>query len=150
LLTPSLFFSIIGRTVPNALADKVGHFNMMITMSSLTTIFILGLLMPATGEASIIAFAALFGITSGAGVGLAPVLLAHVSPIQDIGIRTGTAFSIAAFAVLTGSPIGGQIVTDSNGEFKNTILFGGVNCAIGTALFVLARITLAGIRPAKI
>lgn len=142
--------SIIGRTVPNAVADKVGHFNVMIIMTCFTTILILALWLPATGNAPTIVFAALFGISSGAGIGLTPALCAHVSPIKEIGVRTGTALTISAFAALTGSPIGGQIIANSHGSFRNVILFGGVSCAIGTALFVATRITLAGVRMTKI
>ena len=142
--------SIIGRTVPNAVADKVGRFNVMIVMSAFTSILILALWLPATGNAANIVFAALFGIASGAGIGLTPALCAQVSPIQEIGIRTGTIFSIAAFAALTGSPIGGQIIGDSNGSFKYAIVFGGVSCAIGTALFIATRISHAGIKLVKI
>ena len=142
--------SIIGRTVPNALADKVGNFNMMIIMSSFTTILILGLWLPATGNAALIVFAALFGIGSGAGVGLTPALCAQISPIKEIGVRTGTIFSISAFAALTGLPIGGQIIADSHGSFRYAIVFGGVSCAIGTALFILTRITLGGVKMAKV
>jgi predicted MFS family arabinose efflux permease len=142
--------SIIGRTVPNALADKVGHMNMMIFMATLTTVMMLGPLMTAANDAAIIAFAAIFGISSGAGVGLAPVIIAHISPIQDIGIRTGTAFAVGAFAVLSGGPIGGQLVTISDGDFKNTVLFGGVSCAIGTGFFILARIARGGLKFTKV
>lgn len=142
--------SIIGRTVPNALADKVGRFNMMILMSCFTTILILALWLPATGNAPIVVFAALFGIGSGAGIGLTPALCAQLSPITEIGVRTGTIFSIAAFAALTGSPIGGQIIADSHGSFRNAIVFGGVSCAIGTALFIVTRIKLAGVKMTKI
>lgn len=142
--------SIIGRTVPNIIADKAGRFNTMIVMSAFTTILILALWLPATGNAPIILFAALFGIGSGAGIGLTPVLAAQISPIQEIGVRTGTAFSLSAFAALTGSPIGGQILIDSQGQFKYAILFGGVSCAIGTALFVLTRINVAGLKITKV
>lgn len=142
--------SIIGRTVPNAVADKVGRFNVMIVMSSLTTILILALWLPATGHAAIIVFAALFGIASGAGIGLTPALCAQVSPIQEIGVRTGTVFTIAAFAALTGSPIGGQIIADTHGSFRYAIVFGGVSCGLGTALFIAARISHAGVKMVKI
>lgn len=142
--------SIIGRTVPNAIADKVGRFNVMIVMSGFTTILILALWLPATGNAPIIVFAALFGIASGAGIGLTPALCAMVSPIKEIGVRTGIVFSISAVAALTGSPIGGQIITDSHGSFQNTMIFGGTSCAIGTALFLITRINLAGFKMAKI
>ncbi len=136
--------------MPNALADKIGHFNMMIIMSSFTTILILGLWLPATGNAPIILFAVLYGIASGAGIGLIPALCAHISPIQDIGVRSGTTFSISALAALTGSPIAGQIITDSHESFRNAIIFAGVSCGIGTVLFTATRSTLAGFKITKI
>ncbi|KAJ3959585.1 hypothetical protein N0V92_003801 [Colletotrichum tropicale] len=142
--------SIIGRTVPNALADKVGHFNMMITMSFLTMILILAFWLPATGNAADITFAALFGVASGAGIGLTPVLVAHISPIQDIGVRTGAAYAVASIAALTGSPIGGAIISSSRGSFQNTKIFGGVCCAVGVALFIAARVALVGWKPQKV
>ncbi|KAH6884205.1 major facilitator superfamily domain-containing protein [Thelonectria olida] len=131
--------SIIGRTVPNALADKLGHFNVMIAMSAFTTILILAVWLPTSGTGATIAFAALFGIASGAGIGLTPVLVAAMSPIQDIGVRTGSAFSVSAFAGLTGSPIAGQLVVKSGGSFDNAKIFSGVSCAIATVLYVASR-----------
>jgi hypothetical protein len=50
---------------------------------------------------------------------------------------------------LTGSPIGGKIVTDEEGPFKYTIVFGGVCCAIGTVFFVATRLSL-GMKTPKI
>lgn len=142
--------SIIGRTVPNALADKVGHYNMMIMMATLTTVLILGVWLPTSGDAATVAFAALFGISSGAGIGLTPVLCAHISPITEINIRSGTALTISSFAALTGSPIGGQIIAKSFGSFDNVKIFGGVACGIGTLLFLASRIAYGGIGSKKI
>ena len=122
----------------------------MILMSGFTTILILALWLPATGNAPIIIFAVLFGISSGAGISLTPALCAQISPIKEIGVRTGVAFSLASFAALTGPPIGGQIIADSLGSFRNTAVFGGVSCAVGTTLFVVARVTLAGVKVTKI
>ncbi len=122
----------------------------MIVMSGFTTILILALWLPATGNAANIVFAALFGIASGAGIGLTPALCAQVSPIQEIGVRTGTVFSIAAFAALTGSPIGGQIIITDHGSFRYAIVFGGLSCALGTILFIATRITHAGVKMVKI
>ncbi|KAB5566226.1 major facilitator superfamily transporter [Coniochaeta sp. 2T2.1] len=136
--------SIIGRTVPNAMADKVGHYNMMIVMAAFTTIIMLGLWLPSSGNAATLVFTVLFGIASGAGIGLSPVLIAHISPLPQIGTRTGAAFSISALAALTGSPIGGAILTASHGSFKYTKIFGGVACGIGTVLFIASRVALAG------
>ncbi|KAK4676345.1 hypothetical protein QC764_510550 [Podospora pseudoanserina] len=141
--------SIIGRTIPNAMADKLGHFNVMIIMAAFTSILILAVWLPSSGDAAIITFAVLFGIGSGAGIGLTPVLIASISPIQQIGARTGTAFSIASIAALTGSPIGGAILTSANGAFQSTKIFGGVACAVGTLLFIAARVALVGVKPKK-
>jgi len=127
--------SIIGRTVPNALADKVGHYRMMIAMSIFTTVLILALWLPTTPEAGSIAFAVLFGIASGAGIGLTPVLCAHISPIHDIGLRTGAAFMFSSAAALTGSPIGGQLFTEGHGSLKYAKAFSGTSCGIGALLF---------------
>lgn len=146
LIVPSIF----GRTVPNALADKVGRFNMMIIMSAFTTILLLALWLPASGNAPLIVFAALFGVGSGAGIGLTPALCAGISPIKDIGIRTGTIFAFASIAALTGSPLGGRIIADSNGDFKYTIVFSGLSCAVGTCLFVAARIVIGGVKMGKV
>jgi MFS family permease len=142
--------SVIGRTVPNVIADKVGRFNVMIIMSSFTTILILALWLPATGNVPIILFAVLFGIGSGAGIGLTPALCAQISPIKDIGVRTGTVFAIASIAALTGSPIGGQIIVDGHGSFRDTAIFAGVSCGAGVALYIAARISLAGLKMTKV
>ena len=139
--------SILGRTIPNIISDKVGRFNVMSVMSAFTTIVILALWLPATGDAPLIVFAVLFGIGSGAGIGLAPALVSQISPIQDIGIRTGSAVAISSIAALTGSPIGGRILSDGSGDFRYTAVFAGVTCAVGTLLFVATRIVLAGLKP---
>ena len=136
--------------MPNALADKVGRFNIMIIMATFTTILLLGLWIPATGNAPLIVFAVLFGIGSGAGIGLTPALCAGISPIKDIGVRTGTIFAISSIAALTGSPIGGKIIGDSEGSFKYAITFAGVNCGVGTLLFLAARIVIGGVKPGKV
>lgn len=122
----------------------------MIIMSAFTTILVLALWLPATGNAPLIIFAALFGIGSGAGIGLTPALCAGISPIKDIGVRSGTIFSIASIAALTGSPLGGRIITDSDGSFKYTIVFAGMCCAVGTCLFLAARIAVGGVKMGKI
>lgn len=119
-------------------------------MSAFTTILVLALWLPATGNAPLIIFAALFGIGSGAGIGLTPALCAGISPIKDIGVRSGTIFSIASIAALTGSPLGGRIITDSDGSFKYTIVFAGMCCAVGTCLFLAARIAVGGVKMGKI
>ena len=142
--------SLFGRTVPNAIADKVGRYNVMIVMSLLTSIVILAIWIPVTNNVGLIWFAVLFGIASGAGIGLTPVLVHSLSPIKDIGVRSGTVFAVGSIAALTGSPIGGQIINDSHYTFRNCQIFAGVSCFIGFSLFVATRVKVGGVKFAKI
>lgn len=128
------------------MADKLGHYNMMTIMSAFTFILILGLWIPGTSEKAIVAFTVLFGIASGSGISLSPVLVAQISPMQEIGTRSGISFAIAGVASLTGSPIGGAIITATNGSYLGTKIFGGVSSAIGTCFFIASRIAFAGFK----
>ncbi|GAB1315633.1 hypothetical protein MFIFM68171_05843 [Madurella fahalii] len=118
---------------------------MMICMAGSTSVLVLALWIPASGNAATTVFTALFGIASGAGIGLTPVLIGHISPIQQIGTRTGTCYSIAAVAALTGSPIGGAILAaKGDGPFQNTKIFAGVSCALGALFFIASNVALGG------
>ncbi|EFE32820.1 uncharacterized protein ARB_00278 [Trichophyton benhamiae CBS 112371] len=142
--------SILGRTAPNVIADKVGRYNIMIIMCSITSLLILGLWMTASNNLAMILFAVFFGISSGSGVGLTPALVAQVSPMKEIGTRTGLIFAIGSLAGLSGSPIGGQIIEASSGSLRYMMVFAGVNCIIGTLFFVVARLSLGGIKMANV
>jgi MFS family permease len=137
--------SIFGRTLPGILGDRIGRFNVMSLFCTLTAILILAMWIPADSNAGQLVFAPLFGFTSGAAVGLTPALIAQVSPIQEIGVRTGTVFAAGAIGALTGSPIGGALITRDHGRYLYMQLFGGIVCMVGCAFFVAVRIYLAGL-----
>lgn len=136
--------SFFGRTVPNYVADKVGRFNVMIVMVFLSAVVILGLWLPGRGDGALIAFAVLFGITSGAGIGLGPVLITNISPPKELGFRMGTIMSIAAIGTLTSPPIAGAIVTDDGGSYRYAAVFAGVNFLIAGLGIGLLRVRLEG------
>ncbi|TVY42760.1 Fujikurins efflux protein [Lachnellula occidentalis] len=131
--------SIFGRILPGIIADRVGRFNVMIVTSAFSAIIVLGLWLPSSGNAPILVFSALYGFSSGAFVSLAPSLIAQISPIREIGVRTGTFFLCVSFAGLTGSPIGGALLTQDNGEFHDLQIFAGVTMVAGTILFAASR-----------
>ncbi|EEQ35755.1 monocarboxylate permease-like protein [Microsporum canis CBS 113480] len=139
-----LFCSFIGRTVPNYLGDRVGRFNVMIVMTLFSTILVLALWLPGRSTGAIFAFAALFGISSGAGIGLGLPLIAHVSPMKEFGFRMGMVVSIASIAMLTSPPIGGAIVARDGGSFTYPCVFSGVNFLISVAGYTALRIRLGG------
>ncbi|KAM5497547.1 hypothetical protein McanMca71_007299 [Microsporum canis] len=136
--------SFIGRTVPNYLGDRVGRFNVMIVMTLFSTILVLALWLPGRSTGAIFAFAALFGISSGAGIGLGLPLIAHVSPMKEFGFRMGMVVSIASIAMLTSPPIGGAIVARDGGSFTYPCVFSGVNFLISVAGYTALRIRLGG------
>ncbi|KAL4751796.1 hypothetical protein BDW72DRAFT_192657 [Aspergillus terricola var. indicus] len=137
--------SFLGRTMPNILADKYGRFNVMIIMVLSSMIIVLALWLPGRSEATMISFAALFGVGSGAGIGLGPVLIMGISPIKEVGYRMGTIFAIAGIGALTSPPIGGAIVERTkHGDFDYACVFSGVNYFFSLVFIIILRVRLVG------
>jgi MFS family permease len=137
--------SIFGRILPTFLADKIGRFTVFVAVSALSCILIVALWLPGSGTGATIAFCVLFGFTSGAVVALPPTLVASISDVKQIGVRTGAMFSWVAVAVLVGSPIGGQLYTANNGSYKTMQIFSSVLTAAGTLCFAALRVRLGGL-----
>ena len=136
--------SIFGRTIPGAIADRTGRFNTMIVTSYLSAILVLALWLPSRGNVPIILFAAFYGFSSGAFVSLAPALVAQISDIRQIGVRTGTMFAIVSVAALCGNPIGGALVSHEDGRYTYLQIFCGMMMLAGACGFVAARTSLVG------
>lgn len=77
---------------------------------------------------------------------MGPALIAQISPIREIGIRSGTFFLCVAVAGLTGNPIGGALVDKDNGGFLYLQIFCGVAMAVGSALYVASRWVQVGFK----
>jgi MFS family permease len=117
----------------------------MIVMSGLSAILVLAFWIPARDNASIIAFTVLYGFSSGGFVSLPPALIAQISDVREIGTRTGTLLATAAIGTLTGNPIGGALVPDvAHGDYWHMQLFAGLMMAVGTVLFLFARVSAVG------
>src|ERR1700712_2207635 len=124
--------SIFGRILPGILADRVGRFNVMIITTAFSAIIVLALWLPSTGNAPIIVFCVLYGFSSGAFVSMGPSLIAQISPIREIGVRSGTFFLFVSLGGLTGNPIGGALVSTDNGDFTWLQLFCGLTMIVGS------------------
>jgi MFS family permease len=99
---------------------------------------------PGTSNATQLVFAPLFGFVSGAAIALTPALVAQISPIREIGVRTGMVVAAGSIGALTGSPIGGALIGEDNGGFLYLQLFAGCVTAAGTLCFIFTRIKLGG------
>lgn len=135
--------SIFGRIIPGALADKVGKFNMQSLWCLVAGILVLALALPASSNAAYITFAALYGFSSGAFVSLLPAQIAHISKVEQIGIRVGVIFACISFAGLVGNPIAGAIVDKNNGHYWGLNVFSGVMLMAGSSMYIVTRMYIA-------
>ncbi|KAK7212157.1 hypothetical protein V2G26_019335 [Clonostachys chloroleuca] len=135
--------SLFGRMFSGIMGDRIGRYNIFIVVCYLSSIWILGLLIPAITNASLITFAVLFGFSSGAYVSLITPLVMQISPLNEIGLRTGIIFFVNAFAGLTTNPINGAILDRPNG-WLGMKLFAGIFCLVGTTFVLAARVHKTG------
>ena len=135
--------SIFGRILPGYLADKFGRFNIAVTMCYVSGIICLAIWLPAQGSAPTFVFAALYGFGSGTFVSIVPALVAAISDIRQIGLRTGCLFMIIAPAALVGNPIGGALQVRDNGGFRYVEIFAGVAIIVGTTFMFVSRGVIA-------
>lgn len=132
--------SCFGRTLPNALGDKIGPLNIMVPGSTIIGILIL-CMMAVKSQASIIVLAILTGFFSGVFISMPPVCL--VSLTQDkskIGTRIGMGFGIIAFGILAGGPGGGAILGNADPlNWHGLWIFGGVSCVASGFIYSMVR-----------
>lgn len=133
--------AVPGRALPGYVADRVGVFNTMCGTSLVCALSILTLWLTADGsEARTTAFTVMYGFWSGAAISLTPVCVSVVCRIEDYGKRTGTTFSIASVAALTGIPIAGALIEANNGGYTALIVFAGALYMAACGAFVLATV----------
>ncbi|OBS22137.1 hypothetical protein FPOA_08473 [Fusarium poae] len=142
--------SIFGRIIPGIIADKLGRFNVMIAITFISALFCLCVWIPANNTAGIVVFAVIFGFASGGYISLVPTLIAQLSDIRQIGTRVGAAFAVASFGALTGSPIGGAIVSAQDGNYLGLQLFCGCSMMAGCIAFICARYVQVGFKIVKV
>ncbi|EXJ89853.1 hypothetical protein A1O3_02920 [Capronia epimyces CBS 606.96] len=140
--------STFGRTIPPFYADRVGKFSVFLAMTLLSALITLCLWVPGSGTAATVVFAVIYGFSSGAVVSLLPALIAQISHIHQIGVRSGALFSVVAVAVLVGSPIGGQLITNSG--FRSMQGFSGALMAAGFCVYFILWARLGGLKGKKI
>jgi MFS family permease len=130
---------MFGRLGAGYAADVVGRWNVFIGAGILSGISVLAVWIPATNSAGAIGFSAFFGFASGAYVSLLGALAAAVSPLPEIGYRTGVLFLVISIPALTTAPIAGAILQHT-GEWLNLKIFSGVMFMAGSAVIMVARV----------
>lgn len=138
--------SVFGRTIPNAISDKTGPFNIILPGAAICSILIFCMI--AVGNlGSIVTLALLFGFFSGVFIALPPVcLVALTADKSKIGSRIGMAFGFMGFGTLAGGPGGGSVLQNygSGLNWTGLWIYGGVSCAVAAAIFAVVRFMKAG------
>ncbi|KAK5109675.1 hypothetical protein LTR62_006797 [Meristemomyces frigidus] len=141
--------SVLGRTLPNILADKIGPINVIAPGGIMVGIVLLSNL-AVHNLAGIIVSVLFFGFFSGIFIALPPVLFVQLTADKSkVGTRIGMGFAMVGFGVLAGGPGGGGILqrrgdAPADLDWKGTWTFGGV-CAIVAGLgFVALRFWRVG------
>lgn len=137
--------SCFGRTLPNALSDKIGQFNMIAPCASVSGVLILCMI-PAHRGAAIIVLAILTGFFTGVFIAMPPVCLATLTEDKSmIGTRIGMGFGIIAFGMLTGGPGAGSILGSREPlQWTGTWAFGGVSALVAGLMYVALRVYRSG------
>lgn len=135
--------SLFGRLFSGIMGDKIGRYNIFIIVAYLSGIWALALWIPANTTAGLIAFAILFGFCSGAYVSLIAALVAQISPLRELGFRTGIVLLTSSIGGLTTNPINGAILDLASG-YLGIKIFCGIFCLAGTSFILAARIHRTG------
>lgn len=74
---------------------------------------------------------------------MSPALVAQISDIREIGLRSGAMYAFMSIAALTGSPIGGALITAAEGSYWKLQVFTGIMLAIGSIFYGASKLYLA-------
>lgn len=130
--------SVVGRLAPMYVSDKLGILNMTILCTLASAVLAFGW-MGIDSLGGVAAFTILYGITSGAVVVGAPVVIMKLSPdMARMGTRLGMAFAFASVFLLVGTPIAGAILGDfTRTRWLATIGYSAGGLILGAALWMV-------------
>ncbi|KAF2018345.1 MFS general substrate transporter [Aaosphaeria arxii CBS 175.79] len=153
LLTIMNGASTVGRLTMAAFSDKTGPLNMHIIAQVICSLLVLILWSLARSTAAAIAFCVVFGVFSGAVIGLPPASMANVlnctynTPSSKhighakLGQWVGMMYSMAAIPALTGPVIAGYLVTQYS-DYITVQGWAGANLMISAFCMMGCRWTL--------
>ncbi|RDW57781.1 MFS monocarboxylate transporter-2 [Coleophoma crateriformis] len=135
----------IGRILPGLIADRwCGPLHVIIPASFICMVLLYSWnsIHSYTG---IYSLAVIYGIFGATVQGIFPAALSSMTlDISKSGMRMGMAFSIVAFANLSGPPIAGALIRKANGGYLYAFVFAGTCLCLGTIFSIICRIVKGG------
>ncbi|KXJ89442.1 major facilitator superfamily domain-containing protein [Microdochium bolleyi] len=131
---------LVGRMLPNYFADRVGPLNLL-APAGLVAGALMFIWTAVDTPAKLYAWAAFYGVFGGAIQSLFPAGLSSLTTDpRKQGTRMGMVFTIVSFAVLTGNPIAGAIITATpGGSYIGAQCFAGAGLIVGSGFIVASR-----------
>jgi len=137
--------SFVGRTVPNAIADKTGPFDIISLGAILVGVLELCML-TVNNESGLIALSVVAGIFSGILIGILPLCFITLTKEKSkIGSRVGMGFALLSLGVLCGGPgAGGILGTCDGSNWAGVWTFAGATTCVSGFGFLALRIKVFG------
>ncbi|CAG8938246.1 unnamed protein product [Penicillium salamii] len=130
---------VVGRMIPNHLADTVGPLNLLIPACLIAGIALFSWMAVHT-PGQLYAWTVVYGIIAGAILSLFPAGLSSLTmDLSKRGARIGMNFTVVSFATLTGNPIAGAIIS-ADGKYIGAQGFMGASFLLGGVLIFGARL----------
>lgn len=136
-----------GRLIPNYYADKtVGPLNALIPFAAISCL-LLYCWIAVDSVTGLWIFATAYGLFAAGIQSLFPATLTSLTTDpKRAGVRMGMVFSVVGFAVLTGPPLAGALISKGGGSYIYAQIFAGSCMVAGFATLVAARVAKAGTR----
>ncbi|KAI9061796.1 MFS general substrate transporter [Trametes sanguinea] len=134
--------SVFGRIAPAHFADAFGRFTLLVPCAFLAGASSLILWSTARTLAQLMAYAALYGLSSGAFNALIVPCIAQISDIREIGMRIGLLYSIISFPSLIGNPAAGALLRVCGGSYTGLIAVSGASIVIGSLFMLWSKLKI--------
>lgn len=132
----------LGSANPITHTNSVTRYNVAIVCSLLSGILVLVLHRVHT-KGACVAFALLYGFTSGGLISLQSACVAQITKnMRIIGVMIGVMMAVCSVGALTGNPIGGALTSMKVGGVSAWVDFGGVLLLAGTLVLLAARLAI--------
>lgn len=135
---------VVGRVIPNYIADRLGPLNVFIP-ACLGTSLLLYCWIAVQSMGGMWAFAIVYGSFGASVQGLFPAVLSSLTEDpKKAGVRIGMAFTVVSFATLSGSPLAGALIQRDHGKYLYAQIFAGTCMFAGFIASVFARVAKVG------
>ncbi|KAF6806654.1 monocarboxylate [Colletotrichum sojae] len=130
--------SVLGRTLPNLFARRLGTMNMLVVAVLIQAVSALSLIAVKGSTGGLVAVVVLYGFSSGSFFSLQPTTFTQITADRNyIGTRLGMAYSVMSVALLLGSPVGGALVRRYG--YESAWIWAGVCLSLGCAMIACSR-----------